>query len=194
MRLFASILKQLRKDCKGLEFGKYCGMQHGRWEETMYARALILAFAVALPAQAQNQLGEHVPPPGLDASMLKPLTERKDIVSWKLLAQVELVRLKDRYAPQFSNNVAALHQKEVKVQGFMIPLQIGDKQTHFLLAAMPQTCAFCLPGGPESTIEVKTKRPVKYTFEPVVVTGKFSVLKDDLTSVYYRLTDATESR
>ncbi len=159
----------------------------------MTSRILLLSLTLALPAQAQN-LGEHVPPPGFDPSVVKPLTERKDLVSWKLLAQVELVRLKDRYAPKFSNSVEALHQKEVKLQGFMIPLQIGDKQTHFLLAAMPQTCAFCLPGGPESTVEVKSKKPLKYTFEPLVLTGKFSVLKDDLTSVFYRLTDAVESK
>jgi hypothetical protein len=55
---------------------------------------------------------------------------------------------------------------------------------------MPQTCAFCLPGGPESLVEVRTKTPVKYTFEPVVLSGKLTVLKDDANGLYYRLTDA----
>ena len=161
----------------------------------MTIRILALALALALPAQAQNQnqLGGHVPPPGFDPGMYKPLNERTDFLSWRLLAQVELIRMKDRYVPQFSRNVAALDKKPVKLQGYMIPLQVGDKQTHFLLAAMPQTCAFCMPGGPESTVEVMTKKPVKYTFEPVVVTGRFSVLKEDLSSVFYRLTDAIES-
>ena len=160
----------------------------------MPIRVLVLALVLALPAQAQNNPGPHVPPPGLDPSKLRPLEERKDLLSWKLLAEVELVRLKDRYAPKFSRTVLALNQKQVKLQGFMIPLEVGDKQTHFLLAAMPQTCMFCLPGGPESTVEVKTRKPVKYTFEPVVVTGKLSVLTEDLTSVYYRINDASESR
>ena len=31
------------------------------------------------------------------------LPDRKDVVSWKLLAQVELVKVKDRYQPQFSS-------------------------------------------------------------------------------------------
>ena len=162
----------------------------------MFARALILAFAAALPAQAQdqNKLGQHVPPPGVDPAMFKPLAERKDVLSWKLLAQVELVKLKDRYVPQFSGNVAALDQKEVKVQGFMLPLQTGAQQTHFVLSAMPQTCSFCLPGGPEQLVEVKAKKPVRYGFEPVVVTGKLSILKEDPTGVYYRLTDAVQSQ
>ena len=39
-------------------------------------------------------------------------------------------------------------------------------------------------------VEVKSKTPVKYTFEPVVLTGKLAILKDDPTGVFYRLTDA----
>jgi hypothetical protein len=117
------------------------------------------------------------------------------VVSWKVFSQVELVKQKDRYVPQFAKEVAALDQKEVKVQGFMMPLQVGDKQSHFfVLTAMPQTCAFCLPGGPESMVEVKSKAPVKYTFEAVVMTGKLTVLKDDPTGVFYRLTDAVPAK
>jgi hypothetical protein len=129
----------------------------------------------------------------MDPSQFKPLPDRKDVVSWKLLAQVELVKMKDKYVAQFSSDVAALDKKEVKVQGFMMPLEMGDKQTHFILSAMPQSCAFCMPGGPEQLVEVRTKSPVKYTFDPVVLTGKLAVLKDDPTGVYYRLTDAQPS-
>jgi len=56
---------------------------------------------------------------------------------------------------------------------------------------VPLTCAFCLPGGPESMVEVKTKTPVKYSMEPVVVEGRFLVLNDDAYGLYYRITDAT---
>ena len=149
--------------------------------------AVLLAFAV--PAVAQHQA-----PPGVDPNQFKPLPERKDVVSWKTLSQVELVKQKDRYVPQFAKDVAALDQKEVKVQGFMMPLQVGDKQSHFVLTAMPQSCAFCLPGGPETMVEVKSKTPVKYTFEAVVLTGKLAVLKDDPTGIFYRLTDAVPSK
>ena len=160
----------------------------------MLARALLLSVAFALPAQAQNKLGEPTPPPGIDPALFQPLADRKDVVSWKLLAQVELVKVKDRFVPQFSSGVAALDKKEVKVQGFMMPLQMGDKQTHFVLSAMPQSCPFCLPGGPESLVEVKTKSPVKYTFEPLVLSGRLEVLKDDPTGVFYRLSDAVPAK
>jgi hypothetical protein len=152
-------------------------------------RLSLLLVALAFPAAAQQQL-----PPGADPNMFKPLPERKDVLSWKLLAQVELVKTKDRYVPQFSSGVAALDQKQVKVQGFMLPLEMGDKQTHFVLAAMPQTCAFCMPGGPESMVEVKTKAPVKYSLDAVIVSGKLSVLKDDPTGIFYRLTEAEPAK
>jgi len=154
---------------------------------TRFSIALLIAFAA--PALAQHQT-----PPGADPNQFKPLPDRNDVVSWKTLSQVELVKQKDRYVPQFAAAVAALDKKEIKVQGFMMPLQVGDKQTHFVLTAMPQTCSFCMPGGPEAMVEVKSKSAVKYTFEPVVLTGKLAVLKDDPTGVFYRLTDAVQSK
>jgi uncharacterized protein len=150
---------------------------------------LFLLAAFAIPATAQ-----HVAPQGLDPSQLQPLAERKDVVSWRLLSQVELIKQKDRYVPQFASGIAALDQKQVKLQGFMMPLEMGEKQSHFVLSQMPQSCMFCLPGGPESLVEVKTKQPVKYTFEPLLLTGKLSVLKEDPSGIFYRLTDATESK
>ena len=154
----------------------------------MKTKAFLFALALAFPAAAQHQA-----PPGADPTQFKPLVESKDIVSWKLLAEVELVKQKDRYVPQFSQGVAALDQKEVKLQGFMMPLEMGDKQTHFVLSALPVTCAFCLPGGPEALVEVKTRQPVKYSFDPIVVRGRMSVLKDDPTGVFYRVTDAVHA-
>jgi hypothetical protein len=152
-------------------------------------RLVLLLATLAFPALAQHQM-----PQGADPNTFKPLAERKDVLSWKTLAQVELVKMKDRYVPQFASSVTSLDQKQVKVQGFMLPLQMGDKQSHFVLAAMPQTCSFCMPGGPESMVEVKTKSPVKYTFDAVVLSGKLTVLKDDPTGIFYRLTDAEPAK
>jgi len=155
-------------------------------------KSAFLAISLALSAAAYAQ-APSAPPGVIDPSQFKPLPDRQDVVSWKLLAQVELVKMKDKFVPQFSTNVSALDKKEVKVQGFMMPLEMGDKQSHFILSAMPQSCAFCMPGGPEQLVEVRSKKPVKYSFEPVVLTGKLAVLKDDPTGVYYRLTDAQPS-
>ena len=120
----------------------------------------------------------------------KPLPELKGVVSWKTLAEVTPVKQKDRFVPQFSKVISALDQKEVKLQGFMMPLDTGERQKRFLLTSMPPSCAFCMPGGPDQLVEVQAKTPIKYGFDPIIVTGKFVVLKDDPMGLYYRITDA----
>jgi uncharacterized protein len=120
----------------------------------------------------------------------KPLPELKGVVSWKTLAEVQTVKQKDKFVPQFSNTIAGLDKKDVKLQGFMMPLETGDKQKRFILTAMPPGCAFCLPSGPDQLVEIQAKTPVKYGFEPIVISGKLAVLRDDPMGLYYRLTDA----
>ncbi len=123
-------------------------------------------------------------------SPFAPLPTRTDVVPWSVLTDVKTKAEKNRILPVFNMGQMALHQKSQRVQGFMMPLEPGEKQKHFLLTSVPLTCSFCTPGGPESMVEVKTKTPVKYTLEPVVVEGKFLVLNDDSYGLYYRITDA----
>ncbi len=118
------------------------------------------------------------------------LSARDDVVPWSVLTAVKTKREKNRIFPVFSLDQMALRQKTVRVQGFMMPLDPGEKQTHFLLSSVPLTCGFCAPGGPESMVEVKTKTAVRYSMEPVVVEGRFMVLDDDPYGLYYRVTDA----
>jgi hypothetical protein len=119
-----------------------------------------------------------------------PLPERADVVPWSVLTDVKTKSVKNRLLPNFPAHVQALHDKTQRIQGFMMPLEPGEKQKHFLLSSVPMTCSFCVPGGPESMVEVRTKTPVKYTMEPVTVEGRFAVLNDDSYGLYYRITDA----
>jgi hypothetical protein len=73
----------------------------------------------------------------------------------------------------------------------MMPLDPGEKQSHFLLSLNPPTCPYCLPAGPQGVVEVRSKIPVKYSFDPLLLSGKMAVLKDDPMGLYYRLTEAT---
>ncbi|MDO8776475.1 MAG: DUF3299 domain-containing protein [Burkholderiaceae bacterium] len=123
-------------------------------------------------------------------SPFAPLPERGDVLPWSLLTDVKTKAVKNRLLPLFPAPVVALNEKTQRIQGFMMPLEPGEKQKHFLLSSVPLTCSFCVPGGPESMVEVKTKSPVKYSLEPVTVEGKFVVLNDDSYGLYYRITDA----
>ena len=124
-------------------------------------------------------------------SPFAPLQERADVLPWSVLTDVKTRLVKNRLLPVFPANVQALNLKSQRVQGFMMPLEPGEKQKHFLLSSVPLTCSFCVPGGPESMVEVKTKTPIRYSMEPVVVEGQFAVLPDDPYGLYYRINDAT---
>ncbi len=119
-----------------------------------------------------------------------PLTPRMDVIAWSMLTDVKTKNEKNRILPVFNAGQLALNDKTQRIQGFMMPLEPGEKQRHFLLSSVPLTCSFCLPGGPESMVEVKTKTPVKYSMEAVVVEGNFLVLNDDANGLYYRINDA----
>jgi hypothetical protein len=123
-------------------------------------------------------------------SPFAPLPPRADVVPWPVLTSVKTKTEKNRILPVFDAAQLQLNQKPQRIQGFMMPLEPGEKQSHFLLSSVPLSCGFCTPGGPESMVEVKTKTPVKATMEPVVVEGRFLVLADDPYGLYYRMTDA----
>jgi hypothetical protein len=117
----------------------------------------------------------------------------KATLSWEALGQAGIVKKGDRYVPEYPKDVAALDSKVVKLQGFMMPLEVGAAQKRFLLSAQPSDCAYCVPSGPEGLIEVQAKLPVKYVIDPIYVTGKFVLMRDDASGLFYRLIDATAS-
>ena len=168
------------------------------------ARALALSLslvAVVATAQLSSPMGgAAIPPGGIPLgsgpgvhganSPFAPLVDRADVLPWSVLTAVKTRNDKNRLLPVFPTDVQALNKKNQRIQGFMMPLEPGEKQKHFLLSSVPLTCPFCVPGGPESMVEVKTKTPVKYSLEAVVVEGQFAVLNDDPYGLYYRITDA----
>jgi len=162
---------------------------------TMPLRSATLGFAIAFAAAPAAAVSTDVPQSGLPQAATYSATllpERADVVSWQTLAKVEPVKQNGKMVPEFAREMMALDQKDQRVQGFMIPLDMGDTQKRFLLSSVPADCAFCLPAGPDGLVEVQARTPVKYTFDPIVISGRFAVLKSDPAGVLYRLTDATQ--
>lgn len=152
-----------------------------------------LAVLLALPATAQT------PAPGgpsnslglpIDPSLLNTLPELKGVVSWNTLAQVKSRTEGKKVVPEFAPVVRQLHQREVKLQGFMLPIVTGERHDHFLLTMRPPHCPFCLSLGPEYIVEVRAKAPIRHSYDPIVLAGQLNVLNDDPFGLYYRLTGA----
>jgi len=150
--------------------------------------AILLAGPLPVLAFDNNVPAAGLPSASDYAATLLP--EKQGVVSWRTLAQVEPVKQGNKMVPQFSKDILGLDQKDVRVQGFIIPLEMSEQQRHFLLSAVPPHCPFCLPAGPDAIVEVHAKKPLPYGFDPVVVAGKFSVIADDPSGVLYRINDA----
>ena len=123
-------------------------------------------------------------------SPFKPIVAREGVVPWPTLASVTTKTEKNRIVPIFPQTVQALNNQTVKIEGFMMPLEPGDKQRHFLLSSVPTTCSFCVPAGPEGLVEVRSRSPVKYSLEPVLLEGRLAVLSNDPYGLFYRIVDA----
>jgi len=151
----------------------------------MLRHALALTAALALAAFSPQQGPKDHP----------PLTEPGGALSWAALSNLEtsfrtIAPLQTEMTVDVAPQVRALDGTDVTIAGFIYPLEGGETHKRFLLSAYPPGCPFCLPGGPAELVEVECADPVKFSYDPVTLSGRFSVLKDDPGGLLYRLTGA----
>lgn len=126
----------------------------------------------------------------------KPKKKKKASV-WKTLAKITYKKEFDELMgfkidkPVFSDKVYALEGKEVEIKGYIIPVEGYKSHSEFIFSAFPYNmCFFCGGAGPETVMEVKSKEPVKYTAEQIILKGKLELNADDINRLMYILTDA----
>ena len=118
--------------------------------------------------------------------------------AWKILSKVdyetrldELTQFEEEY-PIFSEDVKALDGKEITVEGWMIPLDELRGENYFVLSSLPfANCFFCGGAGPETVIEVFSKKQIDFTEKKLKVTGKLKVNPDDPLRLMYILNEAS---
>lgn len=148
----------------------------------LYLLAL-LVVPTAVAAQDSQQVARAIPP----ANTLYPLPAVEGVARWEVLTGVEMAYSGDAFVAEFSDEVEALHGTEVKLVGFLMPLDTaGDRM---LLSMISPNCPFCLPGGPGTMIEIESDERLEWTEEAVVVTGHFEIIGRDWTSLFYRLSN-----
>ncbi|MFV8834261.1 DUF3299 domain-containing protein [Aquisalimonas sp.] len=129
---------------------------------------------------------------------LEPMEERaQDLpevdgaVSWDLISSVETREgASGMLEPLFDDDIRALDGEQVKLQGFMMPLDNSERQRHFLVSRTPPSCFFCLPGGPETVVEVELEEPLAFTFDPILLSGRMRLMENSDMGLFYRLDDA----
>lgn len=151
--------------------------------------ALLAAAAMMQPAQAQRASGLQ---PSED--VWQPAATPRGGVSWELLESTEEISRVEyglTYSkPNFPNQVKALAGKTIKVNGYMLPLQNGARQSHFVLLAYPPDCPFHLNPAPDQFIEVRTSSPVAVANGVVTVEGRLVLSGEDESGIFYQMTNA----
>ena len=90
--------------------------------------------------------------------------------AWKTLSKVdyktrfdELTQFEEEY-PIFSEEVKALNGTEITVEGWMIPLDELRGENYFVLSSLPfANCFFCGGAGPETVMEIFSKKQIDFT-------------------------------
>lgn len=166
---------------------------HLRGKTPAFFAASSAVFLIAANLSLAIAYDPQVPTSGLPTAQHYGATlysELKGVVSWKTLAQVEPVKESGKLVMRFSDEVRAMDRKPICIQGFMLPLESTRGQKHFLVSAVPPSCPYCMPAGPEATVEVFSKTALAFSDEPIIVSGTLTLVKDDPSGMLYRLTDA----
>ncbi len=146
------------------------------------------------PAQGTATATGRVVSEGWDAAPLQP-----DDPIWQLLIQAEFKETTTpegvRWLPAFPPEVEELDGTVVRLSGYMIPLGLEEKHTHFLVSLYPgDGCFFHLPGGPNSVVEVKAESGVNFTYDVIPIEGRLELLRDDPYGMFYRMAEAKQVR
>lgn len=91
--------------------------------------------------------------------------------------------------PAFTSDVKALDGKKITFYGFMFPLEQSDAQSDFLIGPYPPSCPFHYHVPPSLIVEVRTKKPIAFTWDGLTVTGTLELAKGP-SDVFYILKDA----
>jgi len=94
--------------------------------------------------------------------------------------------------PEFTDTIKQFNGETVKMSGYMFPLDQTDEQSQFLFGPFPLSCPYHYHAPNSLTIEVHTDKPIKFTYDPITITGTLELVPEDYDyNTFYRLNDAS---
>lgn len=155
--------------------------------------AVIMSVA---PLEAAMQSTGRVPDPKV-ADVWQPAKTPPGGTSWKLLEQTKLNDRTDKKSgiiytkPIFPPSVLALNGKEIKIAGWMMPLENAKQQKHWVMLGYPPGCPFHMHALPNQFIEIKGSVAVPVNESKVhVMVGTLQLTGSDESGIFYRLINA----
>lgn len=94
--------------------------------------------------------------------------------NWDVIGDVEFKMTKDdseMYAI-FNNDIKKRAGKPFELEGYIVPIKDGMKQTKFMLSTLPiNQCFYCGKNGVPIMVEVQLAEPTKFTYQTIKVRG-----------------------
>jgi hypothetical protein len=118
-------------------------------------------------------------------------------ITWKILSDVTFYEKYNKeydynvLYPKWGPKVKALENKIVEIEGYAIPVEELGADI-LVLSALPYSqCFFCGGAGPESVMDIKSKKKLKVKVDKKLkFRGKLKLNENDLTQLNYILVDA----
>jgi hypothetical protein len=94
--------------------------------------------------------------------------------NWDVIGDIEFRMAKndtEMYAI-FNNDIKKRAGKAFELEGYIVPIKDGMKQTKFMLSTLPiNQCFYCGKNGVPIMVEVQLTEPTKFTYNTVKVKG-----------------------
>lgn len=93
--------------------------------------------------------------------------------NWDIIGNVDFKIVKDTemfavYKPE----IKKLANKTFELEGYLVPIKDGMKQTKFMLSTLPiNQCYFCGKNGVPVMVMVELTEPIKFTYQTIKIKG-----------------------
>lgn len=93
--------------------------------------------------------------------------------NWDVIATVDFKTVKETEMYAIYNNEIKKHaNKTFELEGYIVPIKDGMKQSKFMLSTLPiNQCFFCGKNGVPIMVLVELKEPIKFTYQTVTISG-----------------------
>lgn len=93
--------------------------------------------------------------------------------NWDVIGSVDFKIIKDtEMFAIYNNNIKKFANKPFELEGYIVPIKDGMKQTRFMLSTLPiNQCYFCGKNGVPIMVLVELAEPIKFTYQTITVKG-----------------------
>ena len=90
--------------------------------------------------------------------------------------------VKGEFHARFGADLVKLNGRPIRLTGYMLPIEVGVSERHFVITRRSSGYPFCAPPGLTEALEVFLKTSVRYSTEPINVEGRFHLISSSDTA------------